>query len=135
MKRLFRAIFFYSMAIYFVSIHIPGFKVTSDWKGLLLTGFTVALVYTFVEPLIKFFLLPINMITLGLLSVVSQVLTFFFYLWLFPDYIRISDWVFKAITLPILGTHINSFTVSSFLTVIVSTIIISLIVSLLSFLL
>lgn len=131
MKSLFRTWIFYTLAIYLVGEFIPGFLISADLRGLLLSGLCLALMYNFVNPVLKFLFLPINMLTLGLFSFVSQVITFYLFLQLWPDYFSIQSWKFSEYTLTGLGIKINAFTVTPLLTIILSTGLISIIVAVL----
>jgi len=132
MKKIIRNLVFYTLALYLVSMLIPGFNVKSDLRGLLLCGVTFALVFSLINPILKLLLLPLNLLTLGLFSFLSQVFTVYIYMWIFPEYIKIVAWNFGGWTVPFLGLSIPSGTVSEFLTVTVSTFIISFVVSTLS---
>ena len=131
MKRLIRTWIYYTLAIYLVGELIPGFKISTDLRGLLLSGLSLALLFNFVNPILKFLFLPINMLTLGLFTFVSQVLTFYLFLGLWPDYFQIKTWEFSGLILSGLGININPFTVSKLLTIILSTGLISIIMSVL----
>jgi putative membrane protein len=131
MKKLIQSLVFYTLAIYFVSEIVPGFKVNTDLKGLIVSGLCLAILFVFLNPLLKFLFLPINIITLGLFSFVSQIITFYIFLNLFPHNFNIISWDFSGMELTGLGLHLNSFTVTPFLTIILSTGLISIIVSLL----
>ncbi len=131
MKKIIRSLVFYTLAIYLVSELIPGFRINTDLRGLIISGLCLALLFNFVNPVLKFLFLPINLITLGLFSFVSQVLTFYLFLKILPDYFNIRPWDFPGYDLNGLGIHFNPFTVSPFLTIILSTGLISIIVSVL----
>lgn len=131
MKALIRTWVFYTLAIFLVSEIIPGFKINTDLRGLLVSGLFLALMFNFVNPVLKFLFLPINMLTLGLFSFVSQVITFYLFLVLWPDYFQIKPWEFPGFSLSDLGITINSFTVSNLLTIILSTGLISIIIAVL----
>lgn len=131
MKTLIRTWVFYTLAIFLVSEIIPGFKINTDLRGLLLSGLFLALMFNFVNPVLKFLFLPINMLTLGLFSFVSQVITFYLFLVLWPDYFQIKTWEFPGFNLSGLGITINPFTVSNLLTIILSTGLISIIIAVL----
>lgn len=131
MKSLVRTWVFYTLAIYLVSELISGFKISTDFRGLLISGLCLALMYNFVHPILKFLFLPINMLTMGLFSFVSQIITFYLFLQLWPDYFSIKPWQFPDYELAGLGIAIKTFTVSKILTIILSTGIISIIVAVL----
>ena len=131
MKTLIRTWVFYTLAIFLVSEIIPGFKINTDLRGLLLSGLCLALMFNFVNPVLKFLFLPINMLTLGLFSFVSQVITFYLFLVLWPDYFQIKTWEFAGFSLSGFGITINPFTVTNLLTIILSTGLISIIIAVL----
>lgn len=131
MKKIIRMWVFYTLALYLVGHLIPGFKMLTDIRGLLISGLALTFLYAMVYPLLKFLFLPLNLITLGLFTIVSQVLTFYIFLYLFPDYFKLTPWRFPGWGWAALGLSIKPFTVSTFLTIICSSSLISVIVSLL----
>lgn len=133
MKRFIRNVVFYTIAIYVVSLIIPGFKLVTDIRGLVLSGLTLSLLFAFVRPILSLLLLPINILTLGLFSFLSQVLTFYLFLFLFPSYVHIQPWQFLGWTFAPIGLNIAPFEVGQFVTVVISTFLTSLIVATLSF--
>lgn len=132
MKHLFRRIIFYTVAIYLVGLIIPGFSLTKDLRGLLLCGVTLSIFFSLILPVMQFFLLPLNILTLGLLSFLSQILTFYIYLLIFPGFIKITSWHFAGFTFLPLGLTIGPMEIGSFLTICISTFIISFVFSTLS---
>ena len=132
MKKLVRVLIFYTAAIYLTGLLIPGFKVMADLRGLFISGLVLSLFFTFVNPFLKFLLLPINMLTLGIFSFVSQVITFWLFLKLLPNFFHIQAWTFAGWKYSPLGINIGVFTITAFFTIILATFFISFIVSLLS---
>lgn len=132
MKRFFRGIVFYTLALFLTSLFIPGFKLNTDIRGLLLCGFILALLFMFVDPFLKLLLLPLNIMTMGLISVVTQIITFTLFVWIFPTVVHINNWYFKGLTFNPLGIHLGAFMVNQFVTIIISTFVISFMVTLLS---
>lgn len=135
MKNLIRTLIFYTAAIYLTSLVIPGFKISADLRGLVISGLVLSLLFTFVNPLLRFLLLPINVLTLGLFSFVSQVLTFWLSLKLLPNFFQIEAWTFSGWSYSPLGIQVGVFTISAFFTIILATFFISFIVSVLTSLL
>ncbi|MFA6005155.1 MAG: phage holin family protein [Patescibacteria group bacterium] len=131
MKRFIRSVVFYAVAIYLVGLVIPGFKVVTDVRGLILSGLTLSILFTFVKPILHFLLLPINVLTLGLFSFLSSILTFYLFLYLFPSFVKIEPWVFQGIVLA--GLKIGTIAIGRFVTVVMSTALISFIVGTISF--
>jgi putative membrane protein len=132
MKSIIRAWIFYTLAIYLIGELIAGFKISTDLRGLLISGLGLALLFHFVNPILKFLFLPINMLTLGLFSFVSQVITFYLFLRLWPDYFQIEPWKFPGYEISGLGIKIPSFAVTSLSTIILATGFISIIIAVLS---
>jgi uncharacterized membrane protein YvlD (DUF360 family) len=135
MKGLVRSLIFYTVSIYLVSLIVPGFKLNLNFYGLFICGAVLAFLFVFINPFFKFLLLPINIITMGLFSFLSQVLTFFVFLKMFPRQIIIESWNLASWSYTPLGLYINSFIVSPFVTILIATALISLTVSILSILL
>jgi putative membrane protein len=135
MKRLIRAVIFYTLALYLTSLIIPGFRLLSDWRGLILAGVTLAIFTALVRPIFSLLILPFNVLTFGIFSFVAQILTFCLYLWLFPNWFRIASWNFAGFTYSPLAISISSFHVNEFFTVLLATFFISFLVGIFSFLL
>jgi uncharacterized membrane protein YvlD (DUF360 family) len=135
MKGLIRSLVFYTVSIYLISLLVPGFKLNLNLYGLLICGAVLAFLFIFINPFFKFLLLPINILTMGLFSFFSQVLTFFVFLKLFPKQIIIESWNLSSWSYSPLGLNIDSLIVSPFVTILIATVLISLIVSILSILL
>lgn len=97
MKSLFRNYLFNLLALYLATSFIKGFTYTGGYKTL----FTAALVFTlinfFIKPIINLFMLPLNFLSLGLLSWVVNVLMLYLLIYFLPE-IRISSWYFPGIS-------------------------------------
>ncbi len=63
----------YALAIIFVSWIIPGIEVSS-FLNAMLAVIIIALINTFIKPLIQIITLPVNILTLGLFSLVINAL-------------------------------------------------------------
>lgn len=135
MKRLIRAVVFYTIGLYLTSLIIPGFQILSDWRGLILAGITLAIFIALVRPIFSLLLLPFNVLTFGLFSFVSTILTFCLYLWLFPSWFHVNAWKFMGFTYSPLAISINPFHVNEFFTVLFATFFISFLVGVFSFIL
>lgn len=129
MKKVIRTFFFYTIAIYLAGLIIPGFQIVSDWRGLIISGVILALLFLIVDPLFRFLLLPINLLTLGIFSFLSQILTFYVFLIIRPENFAIKAWQFTGWQFNPLGINIGSFTVNPFFTIILTALLISFIVS------
>lgn len=68
MKKIIRSALFNFFAIFFIASWIGGLEYQSDLKVLALASTTLALANVFLKPILKILFLPINVITLGLLG-------------------------------------------------------------------
>lgn len=66
-----------ALVLYFSLMVYPGMNYDGSIQTLLLAAVTLMLLNRIVKPLIKLFLLPINLITLGLFRWVANVATLF----------------------------------------------------------
>jgi len=135
MKRITRTFVFYLIAIYLAEKFIPGLKITTDLRGFLTSVFFLTLFFLVLEPLIRFLLLPVNLLSMGLFSFLSQIITFSIFLKVFPNSFHIVPWHFNGFALSQIGLQIQPFDVAAWLSIILATFFISFIVYLLSLLL
>ncbi len=63
----------YALAIIFVSWVVPGIEVSSFLNAMFVVVI-IALINTFIKPLLQIITLPINLLTLGLFSLVINAL-------------------------------------------------------------
>lgn len=96
MKRFLRMIIFSALAIFLTSLWNKGFVVKFDPIVFLKASLLIAAVYYLVLPVSKIILLPLNIISLGLVSVVFYSVLLFF---LFNRFhlIYVKDWAFSGI--------------------------------------
>jgi len=96
MKKIFRMIFFSASSLYLTALWNKGFIISSDLRKFLITTFLMALVIYLILPITKVILLPFNIITLGLISVLAYFLIFYFFTTRF-DLIEINSWIFSGL--------------------------------------
>jgi len=77
MKFLLRGLFLSGLVLYVSLMVYPGMRYDGTLQTLVLAALALMLLNRIVKPLIKLFLLPINLITLGLFGWVAHVLTLF----------------------------------------------------------
>ena len=65
----------YSLAIIFIAWVIPGISVETFWTAMI-AAIVIALINTFIKPIIQFISLPVNFLTLGLFTFVINALLF-----------------------------------------------------------
>ncbi len=95
MKKIFRMIIFSCIALYLVSIINKGFLISTDLNTFFQTALLIAFAYYLVVPISKLILLPINIISFGLVSFGVFVL-FIYILSSHFGLISIKDWVFQG---------------------------------------
>lgn len=77
MKKIFRIVLFSALAVFLTSLWNQGFKIDFELKSFLSVIFLVAATTYLVLPLSKVVLLPLNLITFGLVSVALYVFTLY----------------------------------------------------------
>ncbi len=98
MKKIFRMIAFSGIAIYFTSLWNKGFIIQNDWMFYLKASLVIAAIYYLIVPVSKLVLLPLNIITLGFVSVIFYALVLYFFLDKF-SLIQIKPWSFSGLKL------------------------------------
>ncbi|MDP3982596.1 MAG: phage holin family protein [bacterium] len=95
MKRLLRNILVHTVILYYLVRVIPGVDLDNTLQAVGAGGAILALLFTFVRPLLRLLFLPINLITLGMFSGLVNVLI----LYLFDRYysaFSVSSWNFTG---------------------------------------
>jgi len=128
MKRLFRMIIFSVVAIFFTALWNKGFVIKADPMIYLKAALIIAAVYYLIVPVSKMILLPLNILTLGLVSVVFYAMIFYFLLNRF-NLISIEEWVFPGAK--IMGITLSKIKISGASNIFVSSFSISTIINLL----
>lgn len=111
MKKLFRMVVFSALAIYLTSLWNKGFILPNTLAMFIKATIAITVIYYLVIPISKLVLLPLNIITLGMMSF----LVYLFALHLLNigfNFITIKDWVFNGASflgLTIPKTSINYF--------------------------
>jgi uncharacterized membrane protein YvlD (DUF360 family) len=128
MKKIFRMIIFSGVAILLTSFWNKGFIIKADPTIYLKAALIIATVNYLVVPVSKMILLPLNLLTFGLVSVVFYAAIFYFLLNRF-NLISIEEWVFPGAK--ILGIELTKIKISATANIFVSSLSISTIISLL----
>jgi uncharacterized membrane protein YvlD (DUF360 family) len=128
MKKIIRMIGFSALAIYVTSYWNKGFVVGSNWQLLLKAALIIAIVNYLIVPITKLVLLPLNILTLGLVSTVVYFLIFYFILTR-TSLFTIESWIFPGISWG--GIAIKEANISLLLNVLVSALSITTIINLL----
>ena len=132
MKRITRMLIFSAVALFLTSLWNEGFKVNFTPLVFIRTILLVALFYYLVIPISKIVLLPINLLTLGLLSSILYFVLFYLFITRF-SLVKITPWDFSGISFN--GFVIKSFHIGYLTNLILSSISLSFIINLLGILL
>ncbi len=73
----------FALALIFTAWLIPGIEVSSIWAAML-ACVIIALINAFVKPVIQIITLPINILTIGIFSLVINALLFMLAGWITP---------------------------------------------------
>lgn len=125
MRSYIRRVVYYMGALYAASLFIPGFAVAQSLNGFLIASVVVTLAFTFLSPLIRLVLLPINIVTLGIFSWLTQVVVFYVALLFVPMLFSIKSWTFAGWQAPQLGITIAPMNIGVFATIIIAALMIS----------
>lgn len=127
MKKILRKIIFSAAAIYLISLWNEGFIVRNDLMTYLKASSVIALVYYLIVPVSKLVLLPLNLITFGMVSLAFYSFALYFLLNKF-SLIQIKAWTFSG---PTFGVIVVPFEISLVFNVLLVAFSISLIINLL----
>lgn len=100
MKALIKTIIITILSILALSWLLPAVSVANT-VTLVLAGIVLAVLNTFVRPLLKLLVLPINILTLGLLGWLINILMIYIAMWLVPG--------FEIATINLLGIQFSEF--------------------------
>jgi len=88
-------IIFSALAIYLTSLWNKGFIVPFNFTDFVQGIVVIAVIYYFINPLTKIVLLPLNILTLGMVSFIAFFIIFYFFVSSF-SFIEIKEWVFPG---------------------------------------
>jgi len=123
MKSLLRIILLYSFILFITPQFIPGLHVTNTFMTYITGGIVLSLLFLIVKPIFSIISFPINLLTLGLFSLITNAVI----LYILTRIIRgISITAFSYQSFDILGFHIPEISFTSFFAYIYTAFIISL---------
>lgn len=126
MKKLFRMVVFSALAIYLTSLWNKGFILPNTLAMFIKATIAITVIYYLVLPISKLVLLPLNIITLGMMSF----LVYLFALHLLNsgfNFITIKDWVFNGASF--LGLTVPKTSVNYFFNLVLSSFSISFVIN------
>ncbi|MBI4066737.1 phage holin family protein [Candidatus Gottesmanbacteria bacterium] len=97
MKHLLRSVVFYVFALWLTSTMIPALAISGNLWGMLSAGLTLTVMMMFLKPILSLIFLPINMLTLGLLGWLVNVVVLYFWTVFVPN-VRLAPWIFPGVS-------------------------------------
>lgn len=99
MKTLFRIYLIHLLTLYVIAqIFVGSFTIGSTWENFAIAAGVLALLNLLLKPILKLLFFPINMITLGLFSLVINAGVFYLFLQLSPS-VQLAPWTFPGVNL------------------------------------
>jgi len=100
---------FFALALLFVAWIVPGIAI-NGFKAALLIAFVMGLVNIFIKPIILVLTLPINLLTLGLFTLIINAMMFLLVAHLVAGFVVAGFWAafLGSILLSIISVFINS---------------------------
>ncbi|MFH1827526.1 MAG: hypothetical protein ABH812_03830 [bacterium] len=130
MKKILRMFIFSGIALYLTSLWNKGFVLTTDPNEFLKAIILIVVAYYLIVPISKVVLLPLNLLTFGLVS--FGIFTLFLYVLNYHlGFVQIGDWVFQGGTY--FGIYLNNIIISQNGNLFLSAFFISAIIRLLEF--
>src|ERR1700733_1357891 len=72
MRTVLRSIGIYLLALYFMPLIVPGFTIEGGFMTLLVGAVVLALMFLILKPILNIISFPVNMLTLGLFSIITN---------------------------------------------------------------
>lgn len=95
MKGIAKNTIFNAMSLYILSQLISGVKITGGFQAVLLSGLILTILNIVIKPIISLFSMPLNMITLGLFSFITNAILLYI-LTIFVPNISVSSFTFNG---------------------------------------
>ncbi len=116
MKAIVRRIFVYTLSLFLTSLLMPGLVITGGFVSFLYAGAILALISIIVDPIVKVVTLPFNLLTLGLLSFLT-ILVSLFILTIVDSHVAVIPFVFQGFSF--FGATVKQINFSGFLPIVV----------------
>ena len=131
MKSILRNVAFYGFSLFLLTVFLSGVRVSGGLSSYIVGGTALTLLFFLVKPIISIISFPLNMITFGLFSFVTNAILLYILTILVPA-ITIRAFEFSGVSFA--GFIIPHFFLNAFFAFIASSIILSLIMGFLSWL-
>lgn len=131
MKSILRRVISYSVALFITTQILEGVIVSGGLTGYIIGGIVLSILFLLVKPVLSIITLPLNVITLGLFSFITNAIILYL-LTIIVSNVSISAFTFKGFSF--LGFVIPELQVNNFFAFIAASTILSLIVGFLKWL-
>ncbi len=81
-------------AILLADYFITGIEFTGDIISLLITGFVLAIANSIIKPILKFVSGPLIILTMGLFTIVLNIVILWLVTWLMPELVITGFWAY-----------------------------------------
>ena len=96
-----------AIAIWLTSLILPAFNFSGEWWRLLVVAIIFGVVNAFIRPIVKLLTLPINLVTLGLFTLVINMLMLLLTVWL-SDSLSLTGGMFENLLVAFVAAIIIS---------------------------
>jgi len=131
MKAIIRNIFFYAISLFVLNQTLEGVKISGGASTYILGGAALSIIFLIIKPILNIIALPLNIITFGLFSFLSNVIILYILTLLVPQ-IRINSFQFQGYSFA--GFVIPKFYFNTFMAFVISSLSLSVIISFLTWL-
>ena len=130
-KSILRKIVYYSVALFLVAQALEGVRVSGGLISYLIGGIVLSILFLLVKPILSIVTLPLNIITLGLFSFLTNAIILYL-LTIFVPSVSITAFTFRGSSF--LGFVIPQISVNTFFAFIIASFLLSLIIGFLKWL-
>lgn len=95
MKSILRNTLINAFALFLISQAISGIKIIGGFESYLLAGFALSLLFLILKPILNIISIPLNIVTLGFFSVVTNIIIYYL-LTVFVPNVTISDFTYPG---------------------------------------
>lgn len=131
MKSIIRRVTYYSAALFVTSQVLEGVRVNGGLGTYIIGGIVLSILFLLIKPILSIITLPLNIITLGLFSFLTNAIILYLLTILIPN-ISISAFKFNGFSF--LGFVIPQFLINNFFAFVIASILLSIIVGFLKWL-
>lgn len=128
MKSLIRNIAIYSFSLYLSTLILNGIRVTGGVTGYIFAGIVLYILFLILKPILSILSLPLNIITLGAFSFVVNAIILYLLTIFFTD-VSVGAFLYKGFSFA--GFIVPKFSVNTFFAFIFASLVLSVIISVL----